>query len=594
MKTVSRVLAVIMCIGAVVSFAGCRQDEAPEGRVGIEFWYEADINTNPTFYELVRTYNDTQGVEDGVYVSPTMINGVGDERNTYEGSTKASVVMISNDEVFKGIGIDGLFVDMSDYAKRDNFDDAQIPASVMNSGRLTVGASGEKTYAGEGQALLGMPFGKSTSVLFYNKNHFQSVGINVISIAEDELEAYNEANGTSYQPHGYAEYLTAPAEGLTASRNLAGEMVYKVFNNLIPTNWEEMHYLSKMLTKSYNPDATSLYGYLGEYWFQYGWSVGGDCIGYDGEQYNFTLMDKTPNYLATQTVTVNGNEYQAGEIVSYEDKVQEANIGSLDGLYELPSQYDAVLEFLRLSVGTDQQVDTNVYGYGVTPPTLTSIAGQFASGDVAMILETFANNINNFNRLIRGSFDVAPLTQYREYVGGSTYQNGSSATSEYLKVIGETYDGSVYTGELSYVDGTPVVGARYVMSRINLLVIPKNSDPAKYEAAWDFIRWAASEEGQKIMVKTGRWEPNQTSVAYGEFLTQDTTINYRAAADAGCYADIGDWAYFESGEWVNDWANDFNNYLRKGQMTVSEFLAENETAAAQACAQTKIVILGRR
>ena len=58
MKKITRILAVAVGVSAALSFAGCQTETVPEGRVGIEFWYEADINTNPTFYELVRTYND--------------------------------------------------------------------------------------------------------------------------------------------------------------------------------------------------------------------------------------------------------------------------------------------------------------------------------------------------------------------------------------------------------------------------------------------------------------------------------------------------------------------------------------------------------
>lgn len=602
MKRMVSILTAVVCVGTAVAFTGCGGEEVPEGRVGIEFWYEADMNTNSTYYELVKTYNDTQGVEDGVYVSPTMISGVGDERSTYEGSCKASVVLMSNDSVFKGIAMDGLLVDLSDYVAEDAFDLSAIPEGAVNSVRMTVSGSGEKIYAGEGQTLMGMPFGSSTSVLYYNISHFNAVGINVISCEEERLaEAY-----PNVQPHGYAEYKNSPFDGAVASTNLAGQTVYKVFNNRIPTNWEELRYLSKMLTKSYNSAATSKYGYLGEYWFQYGWSVGGDCIGWDGENYNFTLFDQTPNYLATKSVTVNGKEYAAGEIISYEDKVNQEGIGNMDGLYELPSQYDAVLEFVRLSNATNEEAEPGVPGYGVSPgDNITgagTISGQFMSGDVAMILNTFAENINNFNRSMRGGFNVAPLMQYRVYEGGSTYQSGGDDFGhEYLYVIGETYDldgdgaaDDVYTGELLSENGTPVVGSRDVMARFSYLLIPKNSDPAKYDAAWKFISWAASEEGQEIMVKTGRFEPNQDSVAFTSFANYSQDINYYAVADASRHADFGDWAYFEDGEWVNDWANDFNSYLRKGDMTISEFLERNETAAQTACEQTRFVILGRR
>ena len=52
-------------------------------------------------------------------------------------------------------------------------------------------------------------------------------------------------------PHGYAEYAAENAEvkawadaaGFVVSTNLAGDEVYKVFNEQIPTNWEELRYL---------------------------------------------------------------------------------------------------------------------------------------------------------------------------------------------------------------------------------------------------------------------------------------------------------------------------------------------------------------
>ena len=50
MKKITRILAVAVGVSAALSFAGCQTETVPEGRVGIEFWYEADINTNPTFY----------------------------------------------------------------------------------------------------------------------------------------------------------------------------------------------------------------------------------------------------------------------------------------------------------------------------------------------------------------------------------------------------------------------------------------------------------------------------------------------------------------------------------------------------------------
>lgn len=62
MKRMVSILTAVVCVGTAVAFTGCGGEVVPEGRVGIEFWYEADMNTNSTYYELVKTYNDTQGV----------------------------------------------------------------------------------------------------------------------------------------------------------------------------------------------------------------------------------------------------------------------------------------------------------------------------------------------------------------------------------------------------------------------------------------------------------------------------------------------------------------------------------------------------
>ena len=61
------------------------------------------------------------------------------------------------------------------------------------------------------------------------------------------------------------------------------------------------------------------------------------------------------------------------------------------------------------------------------------------------------------------------------------------------------------TGELDKdaVSGVPFVGRQTGYATFYTLLIPENSDSENYEAAWKFIRWAASEEGQKIYMKTG-------------------------------------------------------------------------------------------
>lgn len=592
-KLLSVALGACMCVGAAGVLAGCG-DNTPEGFTRVRFTYEADMNINPTFYDLLRAYNNGQGQEDMVYVSADMVSGAGNSRSTYEGKCDSSVVML-DDTVFKDIAIDGLFVDLTEYAQKDNFDFGGMPAGLLNSARMTIGKKGEKTYTGEGQNLQAMPFGIDPTVLYINKQHFENWGIHFISVAESKLDAYNKENGTHYMPHGYAEYAEAPAAGLTSSKNLAGETVYKVFNNRIPMNWEEFRYLGKCFTRTYNPTSPTPNGFVTEWWFPFAWSVGSDCIGWDGEKYNFTLMDDTPNYLATKEVTVNQKTYAAGELITYEDKVNDENVANIDGLYALPSQRDAVVEFLRYSVNTDYAVDgAGTEGYKISPNDLSRLSN-FTNNTVAMTCEGYAESYYDMTSSnIRDKYDYAPVWQYREYKDGSTYQKdgASGFANEYLKVIGKEYGGQKFTGALEEENGTPIVGASDVQGKGYYLVIPKNSDPAKYDAAWKFISWATGEEAQNIMTKA--FVPVRQSVAENEFLDFDTDYNLWAVAHTAMNFDLGDWSYFQNGEWVTDWANDYNGKLRKSQMTVSEFLRDNESKASLACANTNIVIKGRR
>ena len=191
---------------------------------------------------------------------------------------------------------------------------------------------------------------------------------------------------------------------------------------------------------------------------------------------------------------------------------------------------------------------------------------------------------------MRGNYDIAPCQQYRLYKDGSVYYNGEkNFKNEYLKVIGK--DG--YTGELAVVGDTPVTGNIAACAESPSLVVPKNSDPEKHEASWKFIRWAAGPDGQKILAQTGI-VPNQQSVALSDdYLKTRTDINLYARSLTATIADIGDWAYFQNGDWVKGWSGAFNDDVRFGNMKFADFLTDKKSAAETAINGMKIVIKGR-
>lgn len=596
--------AIAACLSAVMiapTFAACSGGHG--GRTEIEFWYAAGATDSKIIKSMVRAYNEGQGVEDGVYVSA-------DNRQKVDKSSlmidAPSVVMIK-DENFKAWAVEGLYHDMTAYYDTDagSYSESDIPESLTNRFRIDNNKKDGKINAGKGAALQGVPFGSVSMVYYYSKGALADQKVNVISATEEELAA--KAEYANVVAHGYAEYKEKPFVGAEQSTNLAGESVYKVFNNRIAMNWDEYRYFSKMFTRAYNETSPTTYGITQHWWFSYGWSVGGDCIGYNTStgKYEFTVADTKPNYLVTAAdgVTLAGSKYATGEIVRYEDKSKITDKGAFA---ELPSQYDALTEFVRTTVPVDKVVDTienneKVYGYGISTATDDHSAATLIDGTAAMIASD-QSAVTSLSVTYQDKYDIAPALQYKRYEDGSVYYDGDKTfDNQYLKVIGEKYDGDVksasgkvFTGAPEKVSGAEIKGYEATFSKADALVIPERSDPAAYEAAWKFIRWAASAEGQKLYMKTGN-APNQTALAFGaDYVNGVEGKNYWAFANGAKTGSIGDWSYFVNGKWVNDWEGIFNNQLRGGYYTIQQFLNEKAAAANSAIGKVDIFLNGRK
>ena len=443
--------------------------------------------------------------------------------------------------------------------------------------------------------MLAIPNGSDPQILFYNKTILNNCGINVISVPESELEAYNTANSATLQPHGYAEYKQAPYADAISSKNEAGEFVYKVFNECIGMSWEEQRCLARAMQKQYG----YAYGFMSEWWFYMGFGVGGDCVGWDetSGQYKLTLTDKQPGYLALEDVTINGTAYKKGDVLTYENKTflnkNSAELSKLEGkVYKLPSMYDTILEFTRLGVPTDKQAESGIYGYGVAPSTTENRTARFTSGNDCPFLIEYFSQTQSFKGILGDALGMAVPAQYREYVGGSTYTKDGK---EYLKVIGETYDGQVYTGELNRVNGTAIVGEVATASEGSGFFLPANTKNKNYDAAMKFVTWAAGPEGQKILAKGNRMVPNQTGYGMGEYAqSADRLIpNMWAGAYVCRNADIGDYTYFTSLTWITEWSMTFNKDVREGKMTIANFIAQKQAAADTGLKGMRLRILGR-
>ena len=606
MKTMKRIVALMLAMLMLAGLVGCgggNEIPAEAGDRTVVYFAASYVTAQVqnAYKEMVETYNNGQGITDGVYVQMRENAGaIAGLDSALRSNYQYDVLQLRDDE-YKTLAMQGnnYFVELDSYLTDDvktKMQWDQIPEALVNRFRMnTKPSEGGKYMAGAGASLLAVPNGSDPQVLFYNKAILEKCGINVVSVPEAELESYNSSNNAVLQPHGYAEYKEAPYADAISSKNEAGEFVYKVFNECIGMNWEEQRILARAIQKQYGYE----YGFMSEWWFYMGFGVGGDCVGWDeaSGQYKLTLTDKQPGYLALTDVTVNGVSYAKGDVLTYESKLFLNNnadqLSALEGkVYALPSQYDAILEFTRLGVPADKQADTGIYGYGVAPSTTQNRTARFTSGTDCPFLIEYFSQAQSFQGILGDALGMAVPAQYREYVGSSVYEKDGK---EFLKVIGETYDGEVYTGELHVENGTPIVGEVATASEGSGFFLPANTKGKNYDAAMKFVTWAAGPEGQKILAKGNRMVPNQTSFGMNEYAdSADRLIpNMWAGAYMAQEADIGDYTYFTSLTWITEWSMAFNSDVREGKMTLTDFYAQKQGVADTGLKGMRLRILGR-
>lgn len=564
MKKIKRVCVLLLTVTLLFSLVACgKSEERKKGIAKISFWAEVNSSNQDTLLQIVEDFNATHS---DIYVTlvPQSAGYASGLSNTLRGNNPPDVVMV-DEQVFKSYVGEGYLENLDSYISADtneNFSLEDMWPGTVN--RFSYNP--ETGYSGTGADQYAIPAGNNPTILYYNVDLFEGQKVNIVSVAEDELEEYNDKNGSSLLEHGYYVYDTAPVTGMEAR----SDGKYHVFNNRIPMNWEELVELSKIFTKTYNVASESTYGFLNEWWFPHGWSVGGDCLEWDEEQqqYIFELGDDTPNYLVTgsEGLTINGTEYTEGETLSYEDKnYVEANVSdstiagylSSQKLYELPSIRDAFTEYVRLSQTRDRVVTGEMYGYAISPSPTTldqnTRASYFTTGEIAITCDELlsAYYIGQTMDTLGKEWDVAPLYQYREY----------------------NADGSPKT-----VNGTKIYGHQSVHNYLQGYAIPANAK--NKEAAWEFISYIAGTDGQEALIKTNTAVPNQISLANSDVYLNDTTNyaakNKAAIVDMAALGTAGDWFYVEDGEWVNGWANILNTDVRDGDMTLDEFF-ENPT-----------------
>ena len=488
---------------AVSGFAACGPQDPGEGKTSIKFWAWGEDSEIEAYRALVNKYNEENP---DCYVYLEKRPGTDYARSVEQqlgGRTPPDIFYVPEgtvrDWANKGLLADlTQMIDESEVIELDDFWDSLMPRYQFNAQTLA---------GGEEEPIWGLPKDLGTTAIFYNETAFVNQGITVISVAEKDLETYNTQNNLSLPAKGYF--------------TVGGK---QYFNNRIAMDWEEFIQLCTKFTRTYNPSSPTKYGYGSDWWFNLGWSVGGDCIkfvessdeAYNGGYYEFALGDTAKHYIK--------------DGVFYDIPIE--------GATELPSTREAFEFFVSLTngnVGKYGIVSDISYSYGLTNPVAPIPEEQegsytpFYNSQVAMLVQgRFAVPFLRDNCTF--DWDAAPLPKHADGVlaGHSTSMCYSIAA--------------------------------------------RASDTQK-EAAFKFMEYMSGPEGQAELSKSGFNVPNQKSVTNSDaFLSSDKRpYNNYVFAEAAAYQRAGDWMYFPDENWIQEWSPELNNEVRNQKMSLTEF-----------------------
>lgn len=582
----------------------------------IRFWAYGDQTVKDAMSAMVDAYNNGQGKEDGVTVSyshkieDSYISMVEQNANSKNGPD----VYYAWDRLFKKWTAADMTVDLTDYVKEDT---AAGKINLDNIWKSTVSRfryNKELNMSGENESIYGLPIDTSPTVLYYNRTALADMGVTVISVPAEDMAKWNRGEIADKYGHKKSDYsalanIDVPAKGFfrddsnvrkteTGGTNwqIPAHGTAMVFNEQIAMNWDEIEDIGFLMTKSKNGQtSTTEYGYFTEWWFNYGWSVGGDCVvDLSGNgSWAYSHGDWSENYIVnpgkTFTGYITGKTYQEGETLEFLDKikcevgdeVKPDNNGGYtvngtalgaasntltnnsatrqsvldavnDGtLTPLPSIREAFTRFAFLA-GTENS------GLGICPyPSSFSTSSSiqyFTGGKVAFIVER-GLQLPIVEEYVGDNFDwaVAPLPVYKEYTDPSAelvskYGAKANAYNTEVKRSGKIAGHSESTA---------------------LVIREKSTMKA---ASWKFIRWMVSEGAQAIKASYG-FIPNQESQIkpFYDKLDPSDKKNLSAFVNAAKYETPGDWWYMIDRDWIDVWANPLNSSVRYGKMTLDEY-----------------------
>lgn len=571
------------------------------GNSNVKFWVYGDESELEIYTIMTEEFNETYGKENGIKVDISTKPPGNYESLIQTVSTSKSgpdVFLCIEDNFKKWVNM-GFLTDMTQYLDAVNdIDVSDVYATTVDRLRY----DRENNTSNSDDPLYGLPLDTKPSALYYNESMFEKAGIIVISVDEENLDAWNDGKVADNRGKTRADYeaehpelkgVTVPNKGYYRSIypytvdvgwTYPDENEVLVFNNCIAMNWDEIEDLAMLFTPSYNTSAAAEFGtdfgYFTEWWFNYGWSVGGDCLtdlSGNGD-WNFSLLDYTPNFMVTgesYTGAYTGKTYTKGETLEHLDKFdipagelmtpdneggytyngqkigirQSVTEAAENGpLTALPSTREAFTRYLKL--GAEKTADIEGEGgLAISPNPLTfstrTRMNYFYSGKMAMLVDysSYMATVSEQAEERGFKWDIAPLAVYKEYVAPLDPD----------------------------CDETVVVGKTAGQSNSKAMVSRENSQ--NKESAAKFIKWMASKAGQTIRAENGHF-PNQKELISRVVFPGYAPANVKAFSEALEFQGAGDWWYMADYEWINVWAVPLNSEVRNGKMTYDAWRAD--------------------
>ncbi len=590
----------------------------PSSGTTIQVWGTCDGDEKVRLTSLVESFNEKyKDYNIRARFTDYASSGYEEMMKTTLNSNTGPDVFTCSDEYFKEWATYGFSENLDPYIN-SSYKELNSSEDVKEMYQGAVGRYHYDTETtrsdGENAHYYGLPKGSGSTVIYYNKTYMKNAKINEISVYEKDLASYNASHGTSYPSRAYF--------------TLDGKYY---FNNKIEMNWEDCASLATRL-KTVNATRGCKYGFLTSWWFNYGFSVGGSCIGYltsengglseeeannyYGGYYTFTLADSTVNYRVKvdEGITVNGNHYENNTIVSYEDKffLNDALANKCD---VLPSQREAFTEYLSLG-GFKEGPNANSFykgeegEEGITDKFFEIVPYKLDGGGKKGIAKNNAIVKNKNNELV----NLGTILTDAEKAGPEVVIENKEISPNPSSFSTDGRVGTFASGETAMVvevratvaalrtsmtdyewDVAPMLVYREYDANNNTIRrgIPGAHSGSVCWSVWSkstiknaaflFVKYVTCGEGQDFLADAGTIIPNKKEVAKKQ-VEKDLAANLSPSnmgifLDGAEYQTPGDWWFLRDNDWIDGsgcWAPRLNSYVRNYKLSLKDFYATND------------------